>query len=323
MTSTNDMLRDAPERALRSLFLGLSHRRSLGRLAIRVPITRPMVGRFVAGETLPQVIGALEHLQDDGFTTTVDVLGESVASAEACEQAAGRYEETLAALDEHGLERNVSLKLTQMGLDISDEVCRETVARVMRAAAEVGAFVRFDMEEHTKTDRTLGLWRELRSLNPESGVVIQAALRRSAADVEALIVEGARVRLCKGAYKEPASVAFHEREEIDVAYESLARRLMRDGAYPALATHDGRLIGRLLRFADDEGIPADRYEFQMLYGVRRDLQAELLRRGRRVRVYVPYGTEWYPYFMRRLAEKPANVTFLLRSLLKEGRRTAA
>jgi proline dehydrogenase len=323
MTSTNDMLHDAPERALRSLFLGLSHRRSLGRLAVRVPITRPMVGRFVAGETLPQVIRALEHLQDDGFTTTVDVLGESVASAEACEQAAGRYEETLAALDEHGLERNVSLKLTQMGLDISDDVCRETVARVMRAAAEVGAFVRFDMEEHTKTDRTLGLWRELRSLNPESGVVIQAALRRSAADVEALIVEGARVRLCKGAYKEPASVAFHEREEIDAAYESLARRLMRDGAYPALATHDGRLIGRLLRVADDEGIPADRYEFQMLYGVRRDLQAELLRRGRRVRVYVPYGTEWYPYFMRRLAEKPANVTFLLRSLLKEGRRTAA
>jgi proline dehydrogenase len=323
MTSTNDMLHDAPERALRSLFLGLSHRRSLGRLAVRVPITRPMVGRFVAGETLPQVIRALEHLQDDGFTTTVDVLGESVASAEACGLAAGRYEETLAALDEHGLERNVSLKLTQMGLDISDDVCRETVARVMRAAAEVGAFVRFDIEEHTKTDRTLGLWRELRSLNPESGVVIQAALRRSAADVEALIVEGARVRLCKGAYKEPASVAFHEREEVDAAYESLARRLMRDGAYPALATHDGRLIGRLLSFADNEGIPADRYEFQMLYGVRRDLQAELLRRGRRVRVYVPYGTEWYPYFMRRLAEKPANVTFLLRSLLKEGRRTAA
>ncbi len=323
MTSTNGMLHDAPERALRSLLLGLSHRRSLGRLAVRVPITRPMVGRFVAGETLPQVLGALEHLQDDGFMTTVDVLGESVASAEACEQAASRYEETLAALDEHGLERNVSLKLTQMGLDISDEVCRETVARVMRAAAEVGAFVRFDMEEHTKTDRTLGLWRELRSLNPETGVVIQAALRRSAADVEALIAEGARVRLCKGAYNEPASVAFHEREEIDAAYESLARRLMRDGAYPALATHDGRLIGRLLRFADDEGIAADRYEFQMLYGVRRDLQAELLRRGRRVRVYVPYGTEWYPYFMRRLAEKPANLAFLLRSLLKEGRRAAA
>jgi proline dehydrogenase len=282
-----------------------------------------MVGRFVAGETLPEVLGALDRLREAGFTTTVDVLGESVSSAEACALAAGRYEETLAALADRGLERNVSLKLTQMGLDISDEVCRETVARVMRAAAAVGAFVRIDMEEYSKTDRTLALWRELRPINPETGVVIQAALRRSAADVEALIAEGARVRLCKGAYNEPAAVAFRAREEVDAAYESLARHLLRDGAYPALATHDGRLIGRLLRFAEGEGITPDRYEFQMLYGVRRDLQAELLRRGQRVRVYVPYGTEWYPYFMRRLAEKPANVTFLLRSLLKEGRRTAA
>jgi len=321
--STNGTFHDAPERALRSLFLGLSHRRSLGRLAVRLPITRPMVGRFVAGETLPEVLVALERLRDAGFMTTVDVLGESVSSAEACAGAAGRYEETLAALTERGLQRNVSLKLTQMGLDISEDVCQETVARVMRAAAAVGAFVRIDMEDHTTTDRTLGLWRELRSINPETGVVIQAALRRSAADVEALIADGARVRLCKGAYNEPASAAFREREEVDAAYESLARCLMRDGAHPALATHDGRLIGRLLRFAEDEGIAPDRYEFQMLFGVRRDLQAELLRRGQRVRVYVPYGTEWYPYFMRRLAEKPANVTFLLRSLLKEGRGPAA
>ena len=321
--STAGPLHDAPERALRSLFLGLSHRRSLGRLAVRAPITRPMVGRFVAGQALPEVLGALERLRESGFMTTVDVLGESVSSAEACAVAAGRYEETLAALSERGLERNVSLKLTQMGLDISEDVCRETVARVMQAAVAVGAFVRIDMEDHTKTDRTLGLWRELRSINPATGVVIQAALRRSGADVETLIADGARVRLCKGAYNEPVSVAFRGREEVDGAYESLARRLMRDGAYPALATHDGRLIGRLLRFADAEGIGPDRYEFQMLYGVRRDLQAELLRRGRRVRVYVPFGTEWYPYFMRRLAEKPANVTFLLRSLLKEGRGPAA
>jgi proline dehydrogenase len=321
--TTSGRFDDAPERALRSIFLGLSQQRFLGRLAVRVPITRPMVGRFVAGETLPEVLGALERLRESGFTTTVDVLGESVSSAEECALAAARYEETLAALADRGLERNVSLKLTQMGLDISEELCRETVARIMRAAAAVGAFVRFDMEDHPKTDRTLAIWRELRPLNPETGVVIQAALRRSAADIEALIAEGARVRLCKGAYNEPASVAFRAREEIDASYESIARSLLRDGAYPALATHDGRLIGRLLRFAESEGIAADRYEFQMLYGVRRDLQAELLELGQRVRVYVPYGTEWYPYFMRRLAEKPANVTFLLRSLLKEGRRPAA
>jgi proline dehydrogenase len=319
----NGALHDAPERALRSLFLGLSHRRSLGRLAVRAPITRPMVGRFVAGETLPEVLDALEPLRDAGFMTTVDVLGESVSSVEACALAAGRYEETLAALSERGLERNVSLKLTQMGLDISEEVCRETVARVMRSAAAVRAFVRIDMEDHSKTDRTLGIWRELRSINTATGVVIQAALRRSPADIGALIAEGAGVRLCKGAYNEPASVAFHEREQVDAAYEALARRLLREGSSPALATHDGRLIGRLVRFAEGEGIAPDRYEFQMLYGVRRDLQAELLRRGQRVRVYVPYGTEWYPYFMRRLAEKPANVAFLLRSLLKEGRRPAA
>ncbi len=321
--STNGTFSDAPERALRSVFLGLSQRRSLGRLAVRVPITRPMVGRFVAGETLPEVLAALERLRAAGFMTTVDVLGESVSSMEECGLAAGRYEETLAALDDRGLDRNVSLKLTQMGLDISGEICREAVARVMRAAAAVGAFVRIDMEEHSKTDRTLDLWRELRPINPDTGVVIQAALRRSAADVEALIVEGGRVRLCKGAYNEPAAVAFRARDEVDAAYESLARRLLRDGAHPALATHDGRLIGRLLRFAEGAGIAPDRYEFQMLYGVRRDLQAELLRRGQRVRVYVPYGTEWYPYFMRRLAEKPANVTFLLRSLLKEGRGPAS
>jgi proline dehydrogenase len=194
--SPSGSLHDAPERALRSLFMGLSHRRSLGRLAVRVPITRPMVARFVAGETLPEVLGALEPLRDAGFMTTVDVLGESVSSAEACALAAARYEETLAALAGHGVDRNVSLKLTQMGLDISEEICRETVARVMLAAVGVGAFVRIDMEDHAKTDRTLGIWRELRSINPETGVVIQAALRRSAPDVEALIAEGARVRLC-------------------------------------------------------------------------------------------------------------------------------
>jgi proline dehydrogenase len=178
--------------------------------------------------------------------------------------------------------------------------------------------VRIDMEDHTKTDKTLELWRELRRLNPESGVVIQAALRRSPADVETLIAEGARVRLCKGAYNEPTSVALREREEISAAYEAQARRLIADGVYPALATHDGRLIGRLIRWAEAEGIARDRYEFQMLHGIRRDLQAQLLERGFRVRVYVPYGTQWYPYFMRRLAERPGNVTSVLRSLVKEG-----
>jgi proline dehydrogenase len=307
-----------PERALRTTFMWLSHRKALGRLSTRVPITRPMVRRFIAGESLPEVLPALERLRDAGYRTTVDVLGESVDSADACGAAAARYEETLGALAARGLERNVSLKLTQMGLDIDHDLCRETVARIFRRAAELGAFVRIDMEDHTRTDATLDLWREVRPLNPDSGVVIQAALRRSPADVEDLIREGARVRLCKGAYNEPAAVALREREAINAAYEAQARRLMADGSYPALATHDGRLIGRLIRWAEGEGIARDRYEFQMLHGIRRDLQGQLLAKGFRVRVYVPYGTQWYPYFMRRLAEKPANVTFMLRSLSKEG-----
>jgi proline dehydrogenase len=316
--STSTSRDPIPTRVLRTSFIWLSHRKALGRLSTRIPITRPMVRRFIAGESLAEVLPALERLRDAGYLTTVDVLGESVDSADACGLAAGRYEETLEALAALGLERNVSLKLTQMGLDIDRDLCRDTVARVFRKAAAVGAFVRIDMEDHTKTDKTLELWRELRPLNPESGVVIQSALHRSSADVEALIVEGARVRLCKGAYNEPTSVALRDRDEINTAYELQARRLMADGVYPALATHDGRLIGRLIRWAEAEGIGRDRYEFQMLHGVRRDLQAQLLEKGFRVRVYVPYGTQWYPYFMRRLAEKPANVTFMLRSLMKEG-----
>ena len=316
--STSTSRDPIPTRVLRTSFIWLSHRKALGRLSTRIPITRPMVRRFIAGESLAEVLPALERLRDAGYLTTVDVLGESVDSADACGLAAGRYEETLEALATQGLERNVSLKLTQMGLDIDRDLCRDTVARVFRKAAAVGAFVRIDMEDHTKTDKTLELWRELRPLNPESGVVIQSALHRSPADVEMLITEGARVRLCKGAYNEPASVALRERDAVNDAYEAQARRLMADGNYPAIATHDGRLIGRLIRWAEGEGIPRDRYEFQMLHGIRRDLQGQLLERGYRVRVYVPYGTQWYPYFMRRLAEKPANVTFMLRSLMKEG-----
>jgi len=312
-----------PERALRATFIALSHRRTLGRLSTRIPLTRPMVRRFIAGETLPEAVAVLERLRDAGYRTTVDVLGESVDSAEACAAAAGRYEETLDALAAGGLERNVSLKLTQMGLDIDRDLCRDTVARVFRHAAALDAFVRIDMEDHAKTDATLALWRELRTLNPRSGVVIQAALHRSADDVEALIAEGARVRLCKGAYNEPAAVALRDRPAVSAAFEAQARRLLADGVEPALATHDGHLIGRLLRWAEAQGIGPDRFEIQMLNGIRRDLQAKLVERGYRVRVYVPYGTQWYPYFMRRLAERPANVTFFLRTLVRDRPGTSA
>ena len=315
-------LRAAPERAMRTSLVWLSRRRSLGRLATRLPVTRSMVARFVAGETLDEALVALEKLRAAGFRTTVDVLGEAVTSVDAARAAAESYLTTLDALAAHGLDRNVSLKLSQMGLGLDGGVCRENVTRILGRAAEVEAFVRVDMEDHATTDATLALWRELRPLNAghgDSGVVIQSALRRSPRDVDALVAEGARIRLCKGAYVEPAAVAFPDKPDVDAAYETLMIRLLRDGTFPALATHDELLIRRAVALAREEGIAADRFEFQMLYGVRRDLQDRLLKAGFGVRVYVPYGTQWYPYFMRRLAERPANVAFLLRSVLREGR----
>ena len=312
----------AAERAMRSTLLMLSHRRWLGRLATRVPITRPMVRRFISGETLDEVLPAIEKLHAAGMRTSVDVLGESVTRPEEARAAAGRYVETLDALASRGLDLNVSLKPTQMGLAIDPALARETIGRIVARAGDAGAFVRIDMEDHTTTDATLALWRDVRPAGwaaggADVGVVIQSALRRSADDIEAIIAEGGRVRLCKGAYKEPAAVAFGDKADVDTAYETLMLRLMRAGRYPALATHDERLIKRATDAATAEGIGRDRFEFQMLYGIRRDLQEQLVTAGWTVRVYVPYGAQWYPYFMRRLAERPANVSFLLRSVWRD------
>jgi proline dehydrogenase len=307
---------------MRTSLLWLSRRRSLGRLATRLPITRAMVARFVAGETLDEALAALEKLHAAGFRTTVDVLGEAVTSIDAATTAAEAYLATLDALAGRGLDRNVSVKLSQMGLGLGELVCRENMSRIRARAAEVEAFVRIDMEDHSTTDATLAVWRDLRPLNAgrgDSGVVIQTALRRSPDDVEALIAEGARIRLCKGAYVEPAAVAYPDKADVDAAYEQLMTRLLRDGTFPALATHDERLIARAVAQSRAEGIGPHRFEFQMLYGVRRDLQERLLKAGFGVRVYVPFGTQWYPYFMRRLAERPANVAFLLRNILRESR----
>jgi proline dehydrogenase len=316
------VVRTAAERSMRSTLLWLSRRRSLGRLATRLPVTRGMVARFVAGETLEEAIRALAALQAAGLRTTVDVLGEAVTSEPAAAAAADEYLATLDALARRGLDRNVSVKLSQMGLGLGGDVCRANVRRILERAAEHDAFVRLDMEDHATTDATLALWRELRPINAgrgDSGVVIQAALRRSPADIEALIAEQARIRLCKGAYVEPAAVAHPDKADVDAAYAALMERLLRDGTFPAIATHDEHLIARAVAFVRDQGIAPDRFEFQMLYGVRRDLQERLARAGFGVRVYVPFGTQWYPYFMRRLAERPANVAFVLRSILREKR----
>jgi proline dehydrogenase len=295
---------DVAEGAMRSTLLALSHRKSLGRLATRVPVTRPMVRRFVAGQTLEEVLPAIEQLHDAGMGTTVDVLGESVTAEEDARAAASRYVAVLDALAAGPLDRNVSLKPSQMGLKIDPGLARENIAAVVAKAVETGAFVRIDMEDHPYTDATLGLWRDLRPVGWADG----------GADV-GLVVQ--RVRLCKGAYKEPASVAYQDKAEVDEAYERLMLRLMRAGRYPALATHDVRLIRRAIEVARAEGIARDSFEFQMLYGIRRDLQEQLVGAGWRVRVYIPFGGQWYPYFMRRLAERPANVSFLLRNMWRE------
>ncbi len=310
------------ERVMRSVLLTISHWRWLGRLAIRLPFTRPMVSRFVAGESLADAIPALRAAGAAGFHSTVDLLGESVKAADICRVAADRYVAALDTLAAEGLELNVSLKLSQMGLGLGIGMARENLARVLAAAADHGAFVRIDMEDHTTTDATLDLWRTLRPAMAGSGdvgVVLQSALRRTDADVEALIAEGARIRLCKGAYKEPATVAYQDKADVDAAYVRQMERLLLGATYPAIATHDDRIIDHAIAFAGEHVIGPERFEFQMLYGVRRDLQERLRRDGWTVRIYVPSGREWYPYFMRRLAERPANVAFLVGSLWRERR----
>jgi proline dehydrogenase len=312
-----------PAKASRALFLWASRRRILGRISTAIPLTRRMVHRFVAGDSLDDALVALEALRQQGMRWTVDVLGESVHSRESATAAADRYIATLDALAERGLEANVSLKLTAMGLDIDPEFCLENVRRVVLRAREVGAFVRIDMEDHTKTDRTLAVGSALHDEYADVGVVIQSYLRRSADDIERLIASQTRVRLCKGAYDEPGSVAYKTKEEVDGSYLELMERLLLAGRYPALATHDEAIIERAVAFARENGIGPERFEFQMLYGVRRDLHERLVAQGWTVRIYVPYGTEWYPYYMRRLAERPQNVFFILFSVLNEGRGKSA
>ena len=312
-----ETIRVLPHRTMRSLLISMSHRRSLARLAVRSPLTRPVVARFVAGETLEAALPAIAALKSAGLRTTVDVLGESVTSPELAAAAAERYLATIAALSSRGLDVNVSLKLTQMGLEIGPELCRANVMRVVAAAGAVDGFVRFDMEDHTRTDVTLEIWRTVHERYQQVGVVIQSALRRSSADVDAITAVGGRVRLCKGAYDEPGSVAYRTKQAVDANYARLMERLLLEDAHPALATHDPRLIARAIQIVERAGIAPDRFEFQMLYGVRRDLQRMLVDRGYRVRIYVPYGGEWYPYFMRRLAERPANVGFMLRAVVHE------
>ena len=303
--------------ALRAFFLWLAGRRWLGRMAMATPLIRRMPFRFVAGTTLDQAVEAVRTLNATGAMATLDVLGESVEDRAAADRAAAAYVEAIERIAAEGMDANVSIKLTQMGLDLGVEECLSVLAPVAAAGATHGVFIRIDMESSDYTDRTLEVVDRLRADGFDVGPVIQAYLHRSPADVEQLATERVRTRICKGAYAEPPEVAHQDREAIGDAFVSLSERLMEADAYPGIATHDPEMIGRVSASARERGIGPERFEFQLLYGVRRDLQRRLLADGYRMRVYVPYGTEWYPYFMRRLAERPANVLFVLRSLFSE------
>jgi len=305
---------------LRSLFIGLSESKRLRRFAEQSPLGLRFSHRFVAGTQLDDVIHATQVVNEWGASVSIDNLGENVTNADESKHSAELYHRLLDQISARKLNANISLKLTHMGFDVSEELAFGLVTELVNHAVRINNFVRVDMEGSPYTQRTLDFVRELHRLPGHAGrvgTVIQSYLYRSERDVKDLLSERIRIRLCKGAYKEPPEIAFPKKADVDSNYLKLARTLMKSGVYHGMATHDERVIADIKQFARAENIPASAYEFQMLYGVRRDLQRHLVREGYRLRVYIPFGTEWYPYFMRRLAERPANVLFIAKQMLRK------
>ncbi len=304
---------------LRSSILYLSRQQRIFSFIRNVGFARKMASRFVAGETIASALDAVAALNAKGITASLDLLGESVANEAEARETGRQYLEILDSIQKRKLNANVSVKLTALGQDISDKLGVEVVRQVLERAKQYDSFVRLDMESSAYTDRTLDTFEQ--QLYPDFpknvGVVLQSALRRTLGDVERANRLKCRVRICKGAYLEPPDVAFPEKSDVDKNYVEAMHRLMEHGNYPGIATHDEVIIAEAKRFAKEKGIATDRYEFQMLYGVRRDLQEQLVKDGYRVRVYVPFGTQWYPYLMRRLAERPANIAFMTGNIVKE------
>lgn len=306
---------------LRTLFTSLSANRSLRAMAERSAIGRRLSGRFVAGTQPEDVLRAARLVNQSGLRVSIDDLGENVASADEARASAQLYHQLMDEIAVRRLDANLSLKLTHMGLDIDENLANQLVAGLVAKAAMMTppSFVRVDMEGSPYTDRTLSLVRTLHRQPGNQGrvgAVIQSYLRRSESDVTQVLSEGIRIRLCKGAYKEPAEIAFQKKSEVDASYLKLMKLLLRSGLYHGLATHDEHIIRKIKAFAVQEEIRPDAFEFQMLYGVRRDLQQKLAREGWRVRVYIPFGSAWYPYLMRRLGERPANLLFIVKNLLR-------
>ncbi len=304
----------------RAFFHTLAGSRTLQQLASRYGMRSPnsFARRFIAGETIDEAIDAARTIEASGMMHTLDLLGESVATMPEADAATRAYLATFDRIVAAGIGRNVSLKLTQLGLTIDRATCVDNLRRLLDAAAAHDFFVRVDMENSEYTQVTLDIFETVWQQGyRNAGIVLQAYLKRSAADAERMNALGARVRLVKGAYQEPKTVAFQRKMEVDASFVEIMQVLVERGTYPAVATHDPDMIAATRAFASAKRVPADRYEFQMLYGIRRDLQRSLRDAGYRVRVYVPFGREWFPYFMRRLGERPANIGFVINGLLRE------
>jgi proline dehydrogenase len=301
---------------LRTTLLYLSRQQRLKEVVTKLPGFKQLVQRFIAGEQLEPALAAVRDLNRLGITATLDHLGESITSEAATLHEVREYQAALQQLAAAQGNANISVKLTQLGLDIDEQLCLRNTRTLVEAAAEHGNFVRIDMEDSPKTDVTLRLFRTLRAEFANVGIVLQSYLYRTAQDLEDVLSIGSRVRLCKGAYDEGADVAFPEKSDVDANFIKLMQRLLTSGIYHGIATHDEAMIAATKAFVRQENLPLDTFEFQMLFGVRRDLQVRLVQEGYRVRVYVPYGEAWYPYFMRRLAERPANIWFVVKNLTK-------
>jgi proline dehydrogenase len=300
----------------RAALLYLSQKNELKDFFSKLPGFSRVTRRFIAGENIDDAITAILELNQAGMAATFDHLGESTTSRAEAESDVREYLRVLDRIENTGVNSNISVKLTQLGLDIDEDYCLQNARRIVEAAKRYGNFVRIDMEDSSKTGATLNIFKRLYGEYGNVGIVLQAYLYRTEKDVDDALAMGARIRLCKGAYKEPAEVAFPEKSEVDANYISLMKKLLKSGVYHGIATHDEKMIAATREFVASESISRDAFEFQMLYGIRRDLQSKLVRDGYRMRVYVPYGEYWYPYFMRRLAERPANVWFVLKNLMK-------
>ena len=305
----------------KALFYALSNSALLKRLASTYGMRSPggFARRFIAGETIEEAIDAARSIQAQGLLLTLDYLGESVRTLEEAAAATREYGRLLEVIVVSGIERNISLKLTQLGAGVDRATCVDNLRRILEPAQKHGFFVRIDMENSPWTQLTLDIFETLWQQEYRNiGIALQAALFRTEQDVRRMNELGARVRLVKGAYKEPPTVAYQHKADVDAAFIRLMRILLDSGTYPAWATHDPALLEATEKYAAKRGITKDRFEFQMLYGIRRDLQASLVKKGYRMRVYVPFGRKWFPYFMRRLGERPANLGFVIRAILKEG-----